>query len=116
MDSQEKKLITRLLSSVETLNEKLQIILENQHQSVPNENNLPEWINAHQAQKILQRGRTWLNSRMIESVTYPMNTNWFLIRGVDYTYEGNRLVFRKSSVQRLKSEMRRMGATEARVI
>jgi hypothetical protein len=113
MDSNEKKLIYRLLSSIDSLSEKLEMILENHHKSTPYESTLPEWINAAQAQKILQRGRTWLNSRMLETVTQPINTNWFLIKGLDYTYEGNRLIFKTSSVQRLKAEMRRMGAKEA---
>ena len=116
MTADEKKLITRLLRSITELNENLQLIGKTQTTSVPNESNLPEWINAHQAQSILQRGRTWLNGRMLEAANHPMNTNWFLIRGLDYTYEGNRLAFRKESVLRLKAEMRRMGATEACVI
>lgn len=79
-------------------------------QSVPIENDA--WIYLSEAEKILNRRRTWIATRRIDKVVEPMNTNWYLIKGIDWDYEGKNLVFLKSSVTRLKSEMIRMGAAE----
>lgn len=84
--------------------------LRKTRQSVPIKND--EWIYLPDAEKILNRRRTWISTRCIQKVVGPMNVNWFLIKGIDWNYEGKNLVFLKSSVQRLKREMIRMGAAE----
>jgi len=98
---------------IEAFNLNVEWLKKNHQLSVPLEN-YPEWIGSEDAMKILNRGRTFLKSRMIENygaASKPMNTNWFLIRGVDYEREnGKRLIFRSKSVLRLKAEMRTMGA------
>lgn len=107
MTIEERYLLLQFNRNVEWLKKNHQLL------SVPIEN-CPEWINAEDALKILGRGRTWLKTRMMEELpTEPCNTNWFLIRGVDYEREnGKILVFRSASVQRLKAEMRKAGAAE----
>lgn len=107
LSPEDKKLIEAFNKNVEWL--------KKNPVSVPNENKWPEWITAEDALKILGRGRTYLKGRMIENYdsSMPMNTHWFLIRGVDYEREnGKILVFRSASVLRLKAEMRKMGAAE----
>lgn len=78
-------------------------------QSVPVETS--EWIKVNEAMKLLERGRTWIQTRMLkpEEATGNINVNWFLIRGADWDREGNQLIFKRESILRLKSEMRRLG-------
>ena len=75
------------------------------------ENNTTEWINSKQALTIFNRSSTWLKGRMLkpEQVKQPINVNWFLIYGVDWAHEGKMVVFKKSSVLRLKTEMVNIG-------
>lgn len=81
--------------------------------TVPFEKTLPEYINIQAAQRLLERGRTWINTRMItpEALNVPQatNTNWFLIYGVDWFREGSRIMFKRDSILRLKKELRVMG-------
>lgn len=99
---------------LERLNKNIEKLMKNQQSgtlSVPFENVLDEWIYAAEAMKILQRSRSWLNGRLQKEVVAPMNVNWFLFKGVDWKYEGNKLILKRSSVNRLKEEMRSMDAT-----
>lgn len=65
-----------------------------------------EWLTVIQAEKILDRRRTWIQTRMIapEDVKQPMNVNWFFIRGLDWKREGSKLMFKRSSIERMKNE------------
>lgn len=99
-----------ILSAIKTFNKNIDWLRKNQ-QSVPNENNLSEWVKLPEALKIMDRSRTWLTSRMIkpEDVQQPMNTHWFLIHGIDWEREGNKLLFKTESLLRLKKELRTLG-------
>ena len=110
----QKKEIERLIS---TFNANIEWLRKNQPRQFAPFEKFPEWVGVDDALKILGRGRSWLKSRMIEdydSASKPLNTDRFLIRGVDYEREnGKILTFRTASVQRLKAEMRKMGAAES---
>lgn len=104
---------TEALQELKRFNDNIEWLRKNQTKSVPYQNDkTAEWIYLEEAKQILNRGRTWLSTRMLEpnEVQHPMNTNWFLIRGLDWSKEGKLLVFKATSIYRLKSEMIRMGA------
>ena len=99
-----------LLTELKKLNQNFALLWKtNPSQFVPNES---EWIYIEEAMKLLNRKRSWMRTRMLtpNQVTHPINTNWFLIRGVDWQYEGKLLIFKRDSILRLKSEMIRLGA------
>lgn len=100
-----------LLIELRAFNKNVEWLKKNR-QSVPIENNAAEWIYQAEAQKILNRSRSWIETRRINAAMQPMNTNWFLIRGIDWQYEGKMLIYRRASILRLKSEMIRMGASK----
>lgn len=101
-----------MLDEIKRFNDNIEWLRKNQTKSVPHEKPTADWIYLEEAKKILNRGRTWLATRMLEphEAQPPMNTNWFLIRGLDWSKEGKLLVFKAASIYRLKSEMIRMGA------
>lgn len=101
------------LEEVKRFNDNIEWLKKNHSQSVPMKTaENADWIYLTDAIKILNRGRTWITTRMLEpnEAQPPMNTNWFLVRGLDWSKEGKLLVFKSSSIYRLKSEMIRMGA------
>ena len=57
-----------------------------------------------EAQEILNRSKEWVKTRMVAFVIHPMNADWILME--------NSYIFNKASIDRLKSEMIRMGAAE----
>ena len=109
MTTHEKELIAEFNRNVEWLRKNHKSSLNPK----PFEETLPEFINVQAAQRILGRGRTWINTRMItpEALIVPQetNTNWFLIYGVDWFREGSRIMFKRDSIVRLKNELRAMG-------
>ncbi|MEI8111133.1 MAG: hypothetical protein WCH59_09105 [Chitinophagia bacterium] len=105
MTNEIKSLLSEFNRNVEWLKENHQFLTPNTLEE------LPDWIDIVTAKNLLQRSRTWIRMRMIQpdDVSYPMNTNWFLIYGVDWHREGSKIVFARQSVQRLKNELRSMG-------
>lgn len=98
------------LKEIKRFNKNIEWLRKNQ-QSAPYENNFEDEVKIPEALKILGRGRTWLTTRMLtpEQVKQPMNTQWFLIRGIDWEREGSQLVFKRASLERLKQELRTLG-------
>lgn len=93
------------LTEIKKFNQNIEWLKKN-HQSVPSE--IPsEWIDLKEVKKIIDRGRTWLKSRMIhaESASQPINYNWFLVYGLDWRREGSRIMFKRTSIIRLKDEV-----------
>lgn len=68
-----------------------------------------DWVDIKAAMTLLNRSRTWLNTRMMATPIEPVNHDWFLFKEVDYNREGNRLVFKKSSILRLKNALTELG-------
>lgn len=99
MSAEELKILQEFNSNVDWLR-------KNQ-KSVPFKNEPEEWIELPEAMSILHRSRTWVRTRMQDEIVQPINVNWFLFKGVDWSREGNRLVFKRSSIVRLKEEMRK---------
>lgn len=62
------------------------------------------YINFKEAMNLLQRSRTWLQVRMQKRLLPGMNVNENLIRDADWIREGNRIMFKKQSIVRLKNE------------
>lgn len=102
-------MLKQILSGQQQLNKKLDDLLKNQRQSVPDE--IAELVDFEAAKSILNRGRTWITTRMINAneVTAQMNTAWFLVKGLDWHREGRIIMFKRKSLIRLRDEMKRMG-------
>jgi hypothetical protein len=68
-------------------------------------------VGVPEAVKFLGRGRTWISARMIvpEKVTEGLNTDQYLLYGVDWYRESSRIVFKRESLIRFKNEMRAIG-------
>lgn len=109
LSQEDRELLKRLNDNIEKLMKNRQSATL----SVPDENEQDEWIYAAEAMQILNRSRSWLNGRLQKEVVAPMNVNWFLFKGVDWKYEGNKLILKRTSVIRLKKELRSMDATNA---
>lgn len=64
-----------------------------------------------EAIKLLGRGRTWISARMIvpEKLTEGLNTDQYLVYGVDWHREASKIIFKRENLIRFKSEMRTMG-------
>lgn len=107
------------LKELKRFNENIEWLKKNHSYSVSYKNTekATEWVYLPVAESILNRGMTWIKTRMLEAheANPPINTNWFLIRGLDWEKEGKLLIFNKNSVMRLKSEMIRMGANPSYV-
>jgi hypothetical protein len=69
------------------------------------------YIDIYTASLILEKSFFWIKTRMLNlgEFSYPINLHWFLICGIDYKRENNRLLFKKESIVRLKSELRKLG-------
>lgn len=64
-----------------------------------------EYVNIKEAMQILDRQRTWIQTRLVKEYTPGIDTSGILIRGADWRREGNRLMFRRESINRLKNEV-----------
>lgn len=103
-----KILLAEFNRNVEWLKKNQQLL---PNQSSPYETDLPDYLYMQDAKRVLQRGRTWITWRMItpDDLTPDMNTNWFLIYGLDWHREGSKIMFKKDSIMRLKKELKSMG-------
>lgn len=59
-------------------------------------------ITMKEAIHLLQRQRTWIQTKMIKDLEPGMDANWYLVRDVDWIREGNRVMFKRESITRLK--------------
>lgn len=72
-----------------------------------------EWIRVTDAMAMLNRAETWIRTRMIDPDkngvdirTIPVN--WYLIKGVDWKYDGKWRIFKRTSIERLKEELQKL--------
>lgn len=61
-----------------------------------------KWITYDETMSVLIKSRTWIQERMKEDVTDIKNVDVYLFKGVDYVKYGKRVLFRQSSLERLK--------------
>lgn len=85
------------LKEIKRLNENLEWL--------KNSNPLPtakEFITMKEALGLLGRQRTWVQIRMVKDLEDGQDANGHLVRDVDWIREGNRVMFRRDSIMRLK--------------
>lgn len=64
-----------------------------------------ELVSMKDAMHLLKRQRTWIQNRMVKEVDNQTNINEKLVRDVDWVREGNRIMFRMSSLKRIKRDV-----------
>lgn len=82
------------------LNENLEWLKNSQ--TIPAINDL---ITMKEAMQLLNRQRTWIQIRMVKDLQTGQDANALLIRDVDWIREGNRVMFKRDSITRLKKEV-----------
>lgn len=102
-------LLKQIAEGQQRIEEKLDHLIKTRGGFV--ENGSEEFVTIDGAKTLLNRGRTWISTRMIkpDEVTASMNASWFLVKGLDWHREGRIIMFRVSALKRLKAEMQRMG-------
>lgn len=66
---------------------------------------MSDMITMKEAMQLLNRQRTWIQIRMVKDLEPGHDPNMLLIRDVDWIREGNRVMFKKDSITRLKREV-----------
>ena len=62
-------------------------------------------ITMKEAMNLINRQRTWIQVRMVKDLDPGQNANSHLVRDVDWIREGNRVMFKRDSILRLKTEV-----------
>jgi hypothetical protein len=68
-----------------------------------------QYLNYKEAISFLQRSRSWIHNKLAIEFKPDMDVNAFLFKDADWIREGNRILFKKSSLQRIKGELRKAG-------
>lgn len=99
----EKEILKRL--------ERIEALLENHLTSVPCEGTNSDYLTTAQACRVLNRSTSWLMHRIVDAddVTEDMPVQNYFVRGIDVLHEGNRLVFERAAVERMKNVLLEMG-------
>ena len=87
---------------IQQLNENIEW-LKNQH--IPAVNQFDEYVPMKTAMHLLNRQRTWIQNRMVKEVNPQTNVVESLVRDVDWIREGNRVMFKKESLIRIKRDV-----------
>lgn len=74
-------------------------------QSNPNKEIDSDLVSMKEAMRILNRQRTWIQVRMHKTVDPGIDVNASLIRDADWLREGNRIMFKRESILRLKHQV-----------
>lgn len=62
-------------------------------------------ITMKDAMSLINRQRTWIQVRMVKDLDPGQDANSHLVRDVDWIREGNRVMFKRDSILRLKNEV-----------
>jgi hypothetical protein len=89
---------TEQFRELRRLNENLEWLKNTQ--VIPAVNDL---IPMKEAMQLLNRQRTWIQVRMVKDLEDGQDANMLLIRDVDWIREGNRVMFKRDSISRLKN-------------
>ena len=88
--------------------DKIEALLENR-QSVPLKTDPEDLITAAEAQAILKRSRSWLDSRIVDADALAENptmpADWYFVEGLDTFFDGKNRVFKRKAIDRMKSEL-----------
>jgi hypothetical protein len=63
------------------------------------------YLTMKESMSYLKRGRTWYANKMVVEVEPHHNVNDILVRSVDWHREGNRIMIKKESLDRLKNDV-----------
>lgn len=66
-----------------------------------------QYLTCAEAMTFLNRSRAWLQKRTI--IEFTGETSGLLIRDADWIRLGNRLLYKKSSLLRMKDELKKVG-------
>lgn len=89
-----------LLRELKRFNENLEW-LKNTQSLTP----ISDMIPMKEAIKLLGRQRTWIQIRMVKDLEPGADANAFLVRDVDWIREGNRVMFKRDAILRLKTNV-----------
>lgn len=87
------------LNQIKRLNENLEWLKNNQLNPIQEQK---DFLTMKDAMKLLDRQRTWIQVRMVKELTDGVDVNGTLVRGADWIREGNRVMFKRDSILRLK--------------
>ena len=73
-------------------------------QSNPLNSNV-EYMNMKESMEFISRKRTWIQNRMVKNIEPDMDSTQVLVRGGDWIREGNRILFKKDSLLRIKTNV-----------
>jgi hypothetical protein len=73
-------------------------------QSNPLNSNV-EYMNMKDSMEFISRKRTWIQNRMVKNLEPDMDSTQVLVRGGDWIREGNRILFKKDSLIRIKTNV-----------
>lgn len=65
---------------------------------------MSDLVSMKDAMKILSRQRTWIQTRMVKDLENGQDSIGLLVRDVDWIREGNRIMFKKDSLLRIKKD------------
>jgi hypothetical protein len=68
-----------------------------------------EFLTYPQAMALLNRSRSWLHIITVTELEPEMDVNRFLIKEADWFREGNRILYKKDSLLRIKDVLREAG-------
>lgn len=71
-------------------------------QSIPS---MGDMITMKEAMQLLNRQRTWIQVRMVKDLEPGTDPNALLVRDVDWIREGNRVMFKRDSITRIKTQV-----------
>lgn len=91
---------TELMKEIKRLNANIEWLKSSQPAAVSN-----DLITMKEAMQLLNRQRTWIQVRMVKDLNIGQDADSHLVRDVDWIREGNRVMFKRDSIRRLKDEV-----------
>ncbi len=91
---------TELMKEIKRLNANIEWLKSSQPAAVSN-----DLITMKEAMQLLNRQRTWVQVRMVKDLNIGQDADSHLVRDVDWIREGNRVMFKRDSIRRLKDEV-----------
>ena len=89
-----------LMKEIKRLNANIEWLKNSQPVAVTS-----DLISMKEAMQLLNRQRTWIQVRMVKDLDLAQDANSHLVRDVDWIREGNRVMFKRESICRLKTEV-----------
>lgn len=64
-----------------------------------------DMLSMKEAMQFLKRQRTWIQVRMVKDLDPGLDPNIYLVRDIDWIREGNRVMFKRDALVRLKTHV-----------